>query len=126
MGETDAVIVGDHDEQALRAGSDVGGVPLQQAVAQARGIRGPGIGGVGLDEVAHLGGFGDGPRDVQRRGIGLGLQLLHAEPGEDGGAHGDDGHLRGDLHDQHARGEPHPHLPPRLSCAKCAEHTVRA
>ena len=133
MSETDAVVVGDDDEQTVGARGDVGGVLLQHPVAQSRGIRGARVGGVLRHQVSHLGRLGDRARDVQCRGVGLGLQLLHAEPREDRGAHGDDRDLRGDLDDEHPRGEPHAHLRPvrrpvrcRGRCAKCAEHTVRA
>ena len=107
MRQTDAVVVGDHDEEGAGVRGDIGGQFLQRT---ARQIRAAGCAGIGADLGdlgAHLRVDGDRAGDVQRGGLGRCPQLLDAQKYKDENAHGDDRDHRGQLHEHHPRREPH-------------------
>jgi hypothetical protein len=105
VGQSDAVVIGDHDEQGAGARGDVGGQILQRSVLAGAA----GCSGIGADlghRRAHLRIDGDGAGDVQGRSRPR-PQLLDAEQHEDEHAGGDDDGDRRQLHEHHPRREPH-------------------
>ena len=107
MRQTDAVIVGDDDEQRVRPLHDRCRETLQLAVAQGRGIRSPRVGRVLGDQPADVIVLGDRPRDVERGCPRLGAQLLDGEEGEHRGADRDDRDDGRELKDENPGREPH-------------------
>ncbi|CAI7654394.1 unnamed protein product [Penicillium discolor] len=108
MGESDAFIVRDDDEQGPGAGHDVCGDLLQVSVAQRLRVRLVVRRGDGGDRRPHLRVLGQGPRDAERGRLRLGAQLLDREGEVHARAQRHDEGDGGEVQQQRAGREPDP------------------